>query len=117
MAGTAVLHRDFACLVVVSHMTEGDTSRLRLVAGVTGVIDGPDGADLHMIVAAADRRSAQRLCVELVTTRLPQSVVTVPEVVDYNHALLTFLEQHGEHPDDVATFDDAEAVSHILDRA
>ncbi len=119
VAAEADLSRDFACLVTVSHLAPGDERHLRLVMGVTGVIDTDSTADVHMIVAAGDPRSAIRVCVESISARLPQSVVTVAEIVDYNHALLTFLEQHGEHPDDVdgvATFDDREAVAHILDR-
>jgi hypothetical protein len=72
-----------------------------------------------MIVAADGPRAARRLCVELVSGQLPHAVVTVPEVVDYDHTLLSYLEQHGDHPDDAdgwATFDDAEAVAAILDR-
>lgn len=112
--------RDFACLVSVTHLVGADARRLRLVPGVTGVIDSEESAEVHMIVSATGHRQAQRRCVELVTGQLPQVVVTVPEVVDYNHALLSFLEQHGEHPDDaddLATFHDAHAVAEVLDRA
>lgn len=119
VAAEADLSRDFACLVAVSHLSPGDDRQLRLVMGVTGVIDAAGTADVHMIINAPDPRSATRLCVELISARLPQSVVTVAEIVDYDHALLAFLEQHGEHPDDVegvALFDDGEAVAHILDR-
>lgn len=119
VAAEADLTRDFACLVSVCHLAPGDERRLRLVAGVTGVIESDGAADVHMIVGAPDARSATRVCVESISDRLPQSVVTVYEIVDYDHALVAFLEQHGEHPDDVspvATFDDAEAVAHILDQ-
>ncbi len=117
----ADLEREFACLVCVTHLSEPDCRRLRLVSGVTGVIDADTTADVHMIVSAGSPRAARRQCVELVSDRLPHAVVTVPEVVDYNHALLSFLERYGEHPDDGpdqwATFDDAEAVCEALDRA
>lgn len=120
LADQADIGREFACLVCVTHLAEPDCRRLRLVAGVTGVIDTDSTADVHMIVSAGSPRAARRQCVELISDRLPHAVVTVPEVVDYNHALLSFLERHGAHPDDPddwATFDDAEAVSEVLDRA
>ncbi|MEI2717368.1 MAG: hypothetical protein V9E98_10290 [Candidatus Nanopelagicales bacterium] len=129
--------RDFACLVCVTHLSGGaDARRLRLVPGVTGVIDDPGEADVHMIVSATGPREAQRQCVERVTDALPQAVVTVPEVVDYNRALLSYLDRHGDSlagddvtGDDVtggnldddtvtnATFDDAQAVAELLERA
>jgi hypothetical protein len=117
--GVASLLRDFACLVSVTHLTEADCRTLRRVPGVTGVVDSASTADVHMIVPADNERAARRICVERVATLLPAAVVTVPEVVDYNHALLSFLEQHGEHPDDAeyARFDDASAVAEVLDRA
>lgn len=123
VAGEAHLDRDFACLASVTHLDPrgpaADARRLRLVNGVTGVIDTDNTAEVHMIVCAASPRAAARLCVERISERLPHAVVTIPEIVDYNHALLSFLEQHGEHPDDVdvlATFDDAQAVAEVLDR-
>jgi hypothetical protein len=119
MAHEAALDRDFACLACVTHLNESDGRRLRLVPGVTGVIDTDSTADVHMIVTADGPRAAQRSCVELISQRLPHAVVTVPEVVDYNYALLSFLEQHGQHPDDIdgyATFDDRAVVADLLDR-
>lgn len=121
MAHEASLERDFACLVCVTHLNDSDGRRLRLVPGVTGVIDTDTTADLHMIVGADGPRAARRVCVELISERFPHAVVTVPEVVDYNCALLSYLERHGQHPDDVdeteyASFDDARAVAELLDR-
>lgn len=123
VADDARLDRDFACLASVTHLdtrgTDTDVRRLRLVDGVTGVIDTDNTAEVHMIVSAASPRAAGRLCVERISQRLPHAVVTIPEIVDYNHALLSFLEQHGEHPDDIdglATFDDAHVVAEVLDR-
>ncbi|MFN8127066.1 MAG: hypothetical protein U0R64_11235 [Candidatus Nanopelagicales bacterium] len=121
--GAAGVDRDFACLVSVTHLAGGDERTLRRVPGVTGVIDSVDAADVHMIVTASGPRGARRACVERVAQLLPAAVVTVPEVVDYNHALLAFLEQQGRHPDDPADsdefgwFDDAQAVAEVLDRA
>lgn len=117
LAEHADFEREFACLVCVTHLAEPDCRRLRLVAGVTGVIDSETTADVHMIVSASSPRAARRQCVELISDRLPAAVVTVPEVVDYNHALLSFLERHGEESDGGwATFDDAHAVAEVLDR-
>lgn len=109
--------REFACLVSVTHMAAADPARLRRVSGVTGVIDGHDSADLHMIVPAPSRRAAQRVCVELVAGVVPQAVVTVPDVVDYDAALVDYLDRRsdfaGELPD---LLDDALAVAEVLDR-
>lgn len=117
-ADPAGTDRDFACLVCVSHLTgSADARRLRVVPGVTGVIDSPSEADVHMIVSATGPRDAQRQCVERVSSALPQAVVTVPEVVDYNRALLSYLERHGDAMNEDATFDDPEAVAEVLDRA
>lgn len=118
--GRDTTDRDFACLVSVTHLTEGDVRTLRRVVGVTGVIDADRSADVHMLVSADSQRGARRVCVENVALMLPAAVVTVPEVVDYNHALLSFLEQHGEHPDDPddsAYFHDAHVVAEVLDRS
>lgn len=118
LADQADVEREFACLVCVTHLAEPDCRRLRLVAGVTGVIDTDTTADVHMIVSARSPRAARQHCVELISDRLPEAVVTVPEVVDYNRALLSFLERHGEESDGGwATFDDAEAVAEVLDRS
>lgn len=117
--GAEPVARDFACLVSVTHLSGSDARTLRRVRGVTGVIDTEATAEVHMIVGADSHRAARRVCVEQVALLLPGAVVTVPEVVDYNHALLAFLEQHGEHPDDpddLAYFHDAHVVAEVLDR-
>lgn len=108
---------EYACLVCVTHVTEADAWKLRLIPGVTGVIECETTAEVHLIVGAATPRAARRECVERVSERLPQAVVTVPEVVDYNCALLSFLERHGELEDDWATFSDEAVVAEVLDRA
>lgn len=118
LAGELSGERDFACLASVSHLHRGDPTKLRRLPGVTGVIDSDDTADLQLIISAVSQRAAQRACVELVARAVPEAVVTVPEVVDYDRALLTYLERHGDMGDELADrFDDADAVAEALDRA
>lgn len=123
MAEQAAESRDYACLASVTHLRSGDASHLRLIAGVTGVIDGEDTADIQMIVTAGSQRAARRYCVELVADAVPEAVVTVPEVVDYDEALVDYLDRHGDWgtpaPDcgGYPSFDDAAVAAEVLDRA
>lgn len=111
--------REFACLATVTHLSPTDLRTVRTVPGVTGVIDDDTSAEVYLIVAAGGPRSARQVCAEQICGLLPAAVVTVTDVVDYNQALVSFLDRHGESPDvweSAASFDDAEAVMETFDR-
>lgn len=112
--------RDFACLARVRHATAGQVRRMRRLPGITGVIESEGGADLQLIVSARSPRAAQRACVELVVNASQAAEVTVPDVVDYDEALLDYLDRHGDFArgseEEYAAFDDSEVVALALDR-
>lgn len=109
--------REFACLACVTHLRPGDARQLRRMTGVTGVIDDDRSADVHLIVAAASRRAAKRETVARVARAVPHAVVTVPDVVDYDTALLSYLDRCGDDlVEPWACFDDCAAVTGALDR-
>lgn len=116
LAGPATGVREFACLSCVTSLRPGDGRLLRRIVGVTGVIADDDAADVHLIVTAPSRRGAEREAALRIAAALPHAVVTVPQVVDYDAALLCHLELQGCDFDDWAIFDDGVAVAGALDR-
>lgn len=109
--------RHYACLAVVSHLRRGDGRSLRQVEGVTGVVATDTTADTQFLVCARSPRAARRRVVALIAEAVPHAVVTVPDVVDYDTALLQFLERHADDPDLLdCRFDDCIAVHDALDR-
>lgn len=118
---SASTERHYACLAVITHLRPGDGPVLRRVGGVTGVVDTDTTADAHLLICARSLRAARRQVVALIADAVPHAVVTVPDVVDYDAALLDYLDRHGhrcgQEPDVVeAFFDDGAAVHHTLDR-
>lgn len=109
--------RHYACLAVITHLRPGDARLLRTVAGLTGLLPGDSSADAHVLVCAGSQRAARRMVVSLIADAVPHAVVTVPDVVDYDSALLHYLERHSSDLDLLpADFDDCAAVTHALDR-
>lgn len=109
--------RHYACLAVVSHLRTGDCRSLRRVHGVTGVVGTEVCADTHVLVSARSPRAARRRVVALIAEAVPHAVVTVPDVVDYDTALLEFLARHSDDPELLdCRFDDCLAVADSLDR-
>lgn len=122
LADDAVLTRDFACWASVTHVTLANVREFRRLPGITGVIDCDDTADLQLLIHAQSARDAKRVCVELVAAAAPDAVVSVPEVVDYETALVDHLDRQGladflDAPgfSDLAEFDDVMAIADVLD--
>ena len=117
LAGAPSDERHYACLAVVSHLRTGDCRSLRTVSGVTGVVGTDACADTHVLVCARSPRAARRRVVALIAEAVPHAVVTVPDVVDYDTALLEFLARHSDDPEVLdCRFDDCLAVADALDR-
>lgn len=117
LADQAAADREFACLVDVAGIAAEHLGTLRRLPGVVHLVPG-DTVTVRLITASTSRRAAQHDVIARITGALPGATVTLPRIVDYDAALLAYLDHRDHGPDQLDPYlDDGEALALILDRA